>query len=100
MSEVSKFLDRIPYLDESVKNKISTTTKLEDLVSIASDFGYCFTAEELCTEIQKLTNDKKAETDFINTINLPSHLSEGVAGLDALSSEILMLCSQNSSFKL
>ncbi len=95
MSEVSKFLESIPNLDESLKIKISTTTGLEDLVSIAKHVGYSFTTEELCSEIQQLTNDRRAEIYFIDNINLPRDLSEGVAGLDALSSTILMLCDQN-----
>jgi hypothetical protein len=95
MSEVSKFLDKIPHLDESLRIKINTTTKLEDLVSIAKQLGHSFTTDELCTEIQRLTNDRRAEIDFIDNINLPRDLSEGVAGLDALSSTILMLCDQN-----
>ena len=97
MSEVSNFLEEIPHLDESLRIKISTTTKLEDLVSIANHLGHSFTTEELCTEIQRLTNDRRAEIDFIDNINLPRNLSSGVAGLDALSSTILMLCDQNSA---
>lgn len=95
MSEVSKFLDSVSHLNDSLRDQITTTTKLEEIVNIANQLGYSFTTKELCAEIQRLTNERRGEIDFIENINLPMHLSEGVAGLDALSSEILALCDQH-----
>jgi predicted ribosomally synthesized peptide with nif11-like leader len=94
MSEVSKFLEAIPDLDEALKIQINTTTQLEDLVNIAKQAGYSFTTAELCTEVQQLNNDRREELNFLDSTNLPMELSEGVAGLDVLSSEILRLCDQ------
>lgn len=95
MSQASRFLESIPNLSDSLRDQIRTETKIEALVNIANQLGYNFTPEELCAEIQQLVNDRRGETDFIQNLNLPMHLSEGVVGLNVLSSEILALCDQN-----